>query len=214
MDSSRDTCENFCFDFDCSLIVRFMKKKTAIYLRVSTNEQNIENQRQVLINYLEQRGFELYKIYEDVGTGSNEKRLQLNSLLSDARKRKFDAVLVWKFDRFARSTSFLIRTLDEFHALGIDFISYDENIDTSSAMGKVMFTVISAFAEFEKSILISRTKLGLERARAEGKIIGRPKLEEAVIGKINKLRKQGLSIGKIADKMKLSKGVIHKYIEK
>lgn len=191
-----------------------MKKKTAIYLRVSTNEQNIENQRQVLINYLEQRGFELYKIYEDVGTGSNEKRLQLNSLLSDARKRKFDAVLVWKFDRFARSTSFLIRTLDEFHALGIDFISYDENIDTSSAMGKVMFTVISAFAEFEKSILISRTKLGLERARAEGKIIGRPKLEEAVIGKINKLRKQGLSIGKIADKMKLSKGVIHKYIEK
>jgi DNA invertase Pin-like site-specific DNA recombinase len=191
-----------------------MKKKIAIYLRVSTSEQNIENQRQVLIDYLDRRNFELYKIYEDIGTGSNEKRPQLNELLSEARKRKFDAVLVWKFDRFARSTSFLIRALDEFHSLGIDFISYDENIDTSSAMGKVMFTVISAFAEFEKSILVSRTKLGLERARAEGKIIGRPKLEESVITRINKLRKQGLSIGKISTKLNLSKGVIHKYIEK
>ncbi len=187
-----------------------MKKKVAIYLRVSTSDQNIENQRQVLINYLEQRDFELYKIYEDVGTGSNEKRLQLNILLGEARKRKFDGVLVWKFDRFARSTSFLIRALDEFHSLGIDFISYDENIDTSSAMGKVMCTVISAFAEFEKSILISRTKLGLERARSQGKIIGRPGLDESTTAKINNLRKQGPSIGKIADKMKLSKGVIHK----
>jgi DNA invertase Pin-like site-specific DNA recombinase len=189
-----------------------MKKKIAIYLRVSRADQNIENQRQTLVNYISGRGFELYQVYEDIGTGSSDSRLQLNQLLAEAKKRKFDGVLVWKFDRFARSTSFLIRTLDEFYNLGIDFISYDENIDTSTPMGKAMFTIISAFAEFEKSILISRTKLGLERARAEGKILGRPKIDESTIAKINKLRKQGLSIGKIADKLKLSKGVIHKYI--
>jgi DNA invertase Pin-like site-specific DNA recombinase len=189
-----------------------MKKKIAIYLRVSRADQNIENQRQTLVSYVSGRGFELYKVYEDIGTGSSDSRLQLNQLLAEAKKRKFDGVLVWKFDRFARSTSFLIRTLDEFYNLGIDFISYDENIDTSTPMGKAMFTIISAFAEFEKSILISRTKLGLERARAEGKTLGRPKIDVITIAKINKLRKQGLSIGKIADKLKLSKGVIHKYI--
>jgi DNA invertase Pin-like site-specific DNA recombinase len=116
-----------------------MKKKIAIYLRVSRADQNIENQRQTLVNYVSGRGFELYQVYEDIGTGSSDGRLQLNQLLAEAKKRKFDGVLVWKFDRFARSTSFLIRTLDEFYNLGIDFISYDENIDTSTPMGKAMF---------------------------------------------------------------------------
>jgi DNA invertase Pin-like site-specific DNA recombinase len=190
-----------------------MKKKIAIYLRVSRADQNIENQRDTLINYSIKSDYELFKIYEDTGTGSNEKRDSLNELLKEARKRKFDTVLVWKFDRFARSTSFLIRTLDEFHNLGIDFISYDENLDTSTPMGKAMFTVISAFAEFEKSILVSRTKLGLERAKAEGKILGRPKIDEMKVAKIKKLRKQGLSISEIGLKLKLSKGVIHKYMK-
>jgi DNA invertase Pin-like site-specific DNA recombinase len=190
-----------------------MNKKVAIYLRVSRPDQNIENQRQVLIDYCSSRKYEIFKVYEDVGTGSNEKRTDLNQLLKEASKRKFDIVLVWKFDRFARSTSFLIRTLDDFHNLGIDFISYDESIDTSNPMGKAMFAIISAFAEFEKSALISRTKLGLERARAEGKTLGRPKVDSEAIDKINKLSKKGLSIGKIADKLKLSKGAVHKYLQ-
>ena len=139
-------------------------------------------------------------------------RKGLNQLLDDAKKLKFNIVLVWRFDRFARSTKFLIKTLEEFNNLGIAFISYQENIDLSTSMGKAMFTIISAFSELERDILIERTKLGLERARKQGKILGRPKITQNKINEIKKQRQKGLSYHKIAKKLNMSYGAVHKYI--
>jgi DNA invertase Pin-like site-specific DNA recombinase len=177
--------------------------KVAIYTRVSTKDQNLKNQTNILLEYADKRGFKLSKMYEDIGSGAKEDRVQLEQLLNDAHKKKFDVVLVWRFDRFARSTSFLIKTLEEFRLLGIDFISYQENIDTSTPTGKVMFTMISAFAEFEREIIRERVLAGLERARKEGKKLGRPKLSGTIREKVVKLRKEGKSYREIRRKLML-----------
>ena len=114
--------------------------KVALYTRVSTQDQSVEMQLSDLRKFCEQRGFEVYREYSDEGvSGTKEKRPSLDELMRDARKRKFDAVLCWRFDRFARSTKHLITALDEFRHLGIEFISYQENIDTSNPLGKAVF---------------------------------------------------------------------------
>ena len=187
--------------------------EVAIYTRVSTKDQKLENQKNILVEYAQKRDFDIFRVYEDIASGAKEDREQLEQLLNDARKKKFDIVLVWRFDRFARSTSFLIKTLEEFRLLGIDFISYQENIDTSTPTGKVMFTMISAFAEFEREIIRKRVKAGLERARKEGKRLGRPKISEDKIEKVNELRKNGLSIRNISKKTKVSVGKVHNIIK-
>jgi len=121
--------------------------KVAIYTRVSTNDQSVQMQSSDLKRYCDQRGFEVLKEYSDQGiSGTKDKRPALDELMDDAKKKKFDAVLCWRFDRFARSTKHLITALEEFRHLGIDFISYQENIDTSSPLGKAMFTIVSAIA--------------------------------------------------------------------
>lgn len=120
-------------------------------------------------------------------------------------------MLVWKFDRFARSTKQLITALEEFRGLGIDFISYTENIDTSTPSGKVLFTVISAFAEFERDLIRERVRAGLDRARAEGTRLGRPGLDMTTIAGIRELKRSGLSVRAIARKLGLSAGVVSKY---
>src|SRR5689334_19282175 len=131
-------------------------KKAAIYIRVSTAEQNTEMQRADLQEYADRRGHQVYGIYEDVISGATKKRPALDRLMSDARKRRFDIVLVWKFDRFARSLSMLINHLEAFEQLGIDFISYHEEIDTTTAMGKLFFSINAAYAEFERGIIKAR----------------------------------------------------------
>lgn len=180
--------------------------KVAIYTRVSTKDQKLENQKNVLLEYAQKRDFDIYKVYEDIASGAKNDRVQLEQLLDDAHKKKFDVILVWRFDRFARSTSFLIQRLEDFRQLGIDFISYQENIDTSTPTGKVMFTMISAFAEFEREIIRERVKAGLARARREGKKLGRPEISESTKKKVLKLKKKGLSIRKIAKKTGVSVG--------
>jgi len=121
-------------------------KKAALYARVSTNNgrQNVDMQLSVLKDYCRQRNFTIFSQYVDHETGATEERPSFKRLMADARQRSIDTVLVWKFDRFARSTKALITALEEFNALGIDFISYSEQIDTSTPMGKAMFTMISA----------------------------------------------------------------------
>ena len=130
-------------------------KRTAIYVRVSTLDkgQDLDLQKTPLVNYAKSRQWK-YEIYEDIISGIKDNRPGLQKLMDHARKRKIDTVLVWKFDRFARSTRMLIEALEEFQQLGIDFISYQENIDTSSPMGKMVFTMISAMAEFERNLII------------------------------------------------------------
>ncbi len=131
-----------------------------------------------LHEFCEHRGWEIAGEYVDTGvSGAKESRPELNRLMLDAHKRKFDIVCVWKFDRFARSVSHLLRALETFRSLGIDFVSYGENIDTSTPMGKMTFTIIGAVAELERSLIAERVRAGIRNARAKGRVLGRPRAE-------------------------------------
>jgi DNA invertase Pin-like site-specific DNA recombinase len=160
-------------------------------------------QTRELGEFCQRRGWTLAE-YVDIGiSGTKEKRPALDRLMADAHKRKFDVVVVWKFDRFARSVSHLLRGLETFRALGIEFVSLTEGVDTSTPAGKMVFTVLGAVAELERSLIVERVKAGLRNARAKGKRLGRPpQFVDAV--KIAKLRAQGRSWRKIARAMGIS----------
>jgi DNA invertase Pin-like site-specific DNA recombinase len=188
-------------------------KKVAIYVRVSTKDQSVDMQLNDLQRYTKEREFNVFKVYKDNGvSGTKDKRAGLNQLMDDAKKRKFDIVLVWRFDRFARSTKHLVNALYEFRNLGIDFISYQENIDTSSPLGEAIFTIISAMATLERDIIVERVKGGLRRAKANGKKLGRPN-GNVDIDKVIDYKKQGKSIREIAKEMKLSRGKVERTLK-
>jgi DNA invertase Pin-like site-specific DNA recombinase len=150
--------------------------RIGIYARVSTKDQSCEMQLRDLRAYCEARGFDLVREYVDVGqSGAKDSRPELNILMDDARKRQFDAIVVWRFDRFARSTKHLLMALEEFRSLGIQFISYQENIDTSSALGQALFAIVSVVAELERNLIRERVTAGIRNARANGKKLGRPR---------------------------------------
>ena len=181
-------------------------KRVALYARVSTknNGQDPETQLMALREYAQARRFEVFAEYVDVGiSGAKETRPALDRLMDDARKRRFDAVLVARFDRFARSTRHLVLALEEFNALGVDFISLSESIDTSTPMGKMVFVVISAVAELERSLIRERVIMGLQRARAQGKRIGRPAVH-LDFDELQALREAGLSYRAISRKLRVS----------
>jgi len=190
--------------------------KVALYTRVSTNDQSVEMQTSDLKRYCDQRGFEVYKEYSDQGiSGVKDRRPALDELMDDAKKKKFDAVLCWRFDRFARSTKHLITALEEFRHLGIDFISYQENIDTSSPLGKAMFTIVSAIAELERNILLERVRAGLKRARESGAILGRPRRVDLNVSELKRLRdEEKLSFRQIAKRVKASSATVYKTLQK
>ena len=186
--------------------------KAAIYARVSTanNGQDPTVQTRELEEYCQRRGWKVAGQYVDVGiSGAKEKRPELSRLMADAHRRKFDAVIVWKFDRFARSVSHLLRALETFKALGIEFVSLSEQMDTSTPTGKMLFTVLGAVAELERSLIAERVKAGLRNARAKGKKLGRPRLV-ADRSQIARLRTQGRSLREIAAKLGCSLGFVHK----
>ena len=168
--------------------------KIAIYPRVSThNGQDPEMQLRELREYCQRRGWEITREYVDVGiSGGKEKRPELDQLLHDAHRRYFDAVVVWRFDRFARSVSHLLKALENFRALGVEFVSLSEQVDTSTPTGKMIFTVLGAVAELERSLIVERVRAGLRNARAKGKKLGRPrKLSKPEL--IAPMRSQGAS---------------------
>jgi DNA invertase Pin-like site-specific DNA recombinase len=190
------------------------KMKVALYTRVSTNDQSVEMQTSDLKRYCDQRGFEVYKEYSDQGiSGVKDRRPALDELMDDAKKKKFDVVLCWRFDRFARSTKHLITALEEFRHLGIDFISYQESIDTSSPLGKAMFTIVSAIAELERNILLERVRAGLKRAKENGAILGRPRRLDLDVKELQKMRKKGLSFRQIAKQVKACPGTVYKSLK-
>lgn len=189
------------------------KKRVALYARVSTKNsgQDPETQLIALREYAKARGFEALGEYVDVGiSGSKEKRPALDRLMKDARQRKFDAVLVARFDRLARSTRHLVLALEEFNALGIDFISLSESIDTSTPMGKMVYTVIAPVAELERSLIRERVVLGIERARRQGKHLGRPRGGEVDDAEILTLASLGYSCREIGRRT----GLDHKTVSK
>src|SRR5216683_386977 len=184
--------------------------KIAIYARVSTNNgQNPELQLRELREYCQRRNWQIGQEYVDVGiSGAKEKRPELDKLLSDAHRRRFDAVVVWRFDRFARSVSHLLRALENFRALGIEFVSLSEQIDTGTPAGKMVFTVLGAVAELERSLIAERVRMGLQNARRNGKQLGRPpirKLSPAEIKMVRKDRAAGkFSLRSLATKYRTS----------
>lgn len=185
-------------------------KKVAIYGRVSTKDQNPESQLLDLRKYVKLRNWTVYQEYVDRGvSGIKENRPALDRLMKDARKRKFDVLLVWKFDRFARSTKHLVTALEELEGLGIDFCSYEDSIDTSTNHGKLVFTIMGAIAEFERSLIRERVLAGLRRAKENGIRLGRPSLE-VDLDKMKKLVLNGNSVREIAKQMGISKSLVHK----
>jgi DNA invertase Pin-like site-specific DNA recombinase len=163
--------------------------------------------------YCTARGFTISREYVDIGqSGAKDSRPQLNELMADARKRKFDSILVWRFDRFARSTKHLLLALEEFRSLGIQFVSYQENIDTNSPLGQALFTIVSAVAQLERDLIRERVVAGIRNARANGRQLGRPRRivsHEHIL----QLRKEGNSIRQISVKLGIGYGTVRKRLE-
>jgi len=182
--------------------------KAAIYARVSTanHGQDVTVQTRELEQFAQARGWQVVGQYLDEGvSGAKDSRPELNRLMTDAHRRRFDVVVVWKFDRFARSVSHLLRALETFNALGVGFVSLSESIDTSTPTGKMVFTVLGAVAELERSLIAERVKAGLRNARAKGKRLGRPRvLVDAA--RIASLRAQGRSWREVTAETGFSKG--------
>ena len=189
-----------------------MSARVAIYARVSTTNhgQDVGLQTRELRQFAEARGWSAAGEYIDAGvSGAKDSRPELNRLMADAHKRRFDVVCVWRFDRFARSVSHLLRALETFKALGIDFVSYSEQMDTSTPTGKMVFTVLGAVAELERSLTVERVKAGLRNAKAKGKRLGRPK-RVVDAQRVAALRSQGASWKRIAAGMGIGVGTLYR----
>src|SRR6266481_6922465 len=183
--------------------------RVAMYSRVSTDGQNLDGQESEMKEYARNRGWEVGGIYRDKMSGTKASRPALDELMGDARKRKMDIVLVWRFDRFARSVSHLLQALESFRTVGIEFASLSEQIDTSTAAGKLVFTVLGAVAELERSLIVERVRMGLRNARAKGKKLGRPPVAVDAV-RIARLHAQGRSIREIAEELGYSRSLVHK----
>jgi DNA invertase Pin-like site-specific DNA recombinase len=189
-----------------------MTARVAIYARVSTinHGQDVGLQTRELRQFAEARGWTVAGEYVDAGvSGARDSRPELNRLMADAHKRHFDIVCVWRFDRFARSVSHLLRALETFKALGIDFVSYSEQMDTSTPTGKMVFTVLGAVAELERSLIVERVRAGLKNARAKGKRLGRPRVAVDA-SRIRGLRIQGLSWARIGELLGVGEGTVRR----
>lgn len=182
--------------------------RVGIYARVSTKDQNCELQLRDLRAFCAARNFTVFREYMDIGeSGAKECRPELNMLMADARKRKLDAVLVWRFDRFARSTKHLLMALEEFRSLNIQFISYQENVDTSSPLGQALFTIVAAVAQLERDLIRERVAAGIRVARESGKQLGRPRVT-VNMDEMLRLKAEGHSSRQIAAALGIGEGTV------
>lgn len=183
-------------------------KKAAIYARVSTADQHLENQILDLRKLAAQRGFEVVREYTDRGiSGNKAKRPGLDSMMADARRGEFSVVLVAAFDRIARSTKNFLEVIDELHELGIEFVSAREAIDTSGPMGRMFVTMVGSIAELERSLIVERIKAGMRRARLEGQRLGRAPLDidrDALV----RDRLSGMSLTQVAKRHRVSRATV------
>lgn len=192
-------------------------KRVAIYARVSTADQNPDPQLGALMDYAARRGLLVVGQFVDTVTGDLVRRRHakrdpaFQELMKAAFERRFDCVLVWKYDRFARSLSGLVEALQTFAALGVDFISITQDIDTTTPMGRFFFHVIASFAEFERELIVERTRAGLDHARSRGVVFGRPR-DRALEARVVELRESGLSLRAIAERVRRSPAGVLKIV--
>ena len=179
-------------------------KRAALYLRVSTVDQHPESQLHDLEQMAKQRGYEIVKRYTDKVTGTKARRPGLDDLLGDARRGRFDVVLVWACDRLARSVRHFLEVLDELNRLNIEFISFREQLDTGGPLGRAVIVIIGAIAELERSLIVERVRAGMRRAKLEGQRLGRPPLKidrDALV----RDRARGFSFGQLAKMHSMSR---------
>ena len=186
-------------------------KRCALYLRVSTLDQHPETQLYDLQQMANQRGYEIVASYEDRISGARARRPGLEQMLFDAKRSRFEVVMVWAFDRLARSVRHFLEVLDELNRLNIEFISFRENIDTGGPLGRAIVVIIGAIAELERNLIVERVRAGMRRARLEGRRIGRPSLDldrEAIC----RDHQHGQSIGQIAREHRISRTTVHRVL--
>lgn len=184
----------------------------AIYSRVSTAEQNTEPQMDALRHYCKARGFQITHEISDRGwSGSTDQRPGLKELMRLVRSRQVDGLAILKLDRLFRSLKHMVSAVEEFNQLNVLFLSVDDNIDASTASGRLMLQIVSAFAEFEKSLLVERTLMGLAHAKSKGRVLGRPKTrnDQAIL----ELRAKGLSYSEIQKELKVSRGSVSRSLK-
>jgi DNA invertase Pin-like site-specific DNA recombinase len=187
-------------------------KRAALYCRISTGDQHLETQLLDLRELAKQRGLEIVREYTDVISGAKSKRPGLDQLMADARRHRFDVLLVSAFDRIARNVRHFLEVLDELNHLNIQFISLRENIDTGGPLGRAMLTIIGAVAELERSLIVERVRSGMRRAKLEGRRIGRTPLNidrEQVVED----RRSGMSLTKVAGKHRISRASVCRLVK-
>lgn len=187
-------------------------KKVAVYLRVSSGDQNHAAQRCDVLQLIQQRGWAVVEEYLDTISGVRARRPGLDRLMNDAHRGRFDVVVVWAFDRLARSVRHFLQVIDELRHLNIELVSYRENIDTTGPLGHTIMVILSAVAELERNLIIERVRSGMRRARLEGQHIGRPKLmvdREAVL----RDRQRGFSIRQLAKMHRLSRTSVSRVLK-
>ena len=186
-------------------------KRAVLYMRVSTVDQHPETQLHDLRQMAAQRGYEIVAEFSDRISGVKARRPGLDELMREARRGRFDVVLVWACDRIARSTRHFLEVLDEFNRFGVEFVSFRENIDTGGPLGRAIVVIIGAIAELERNLIVERVRAGMRRARLEGRRIGRPALEldrEAIC----RDHQHGRSIGQIAREHRISRTTVHRVL--
>jgi DNA invertase Pin-like site-specific DNA recombinase len=182
-------------------------RRTAIYARVSTGEQTPENQLRCLREVAARAGWVIVEEYSETISGAARSRPELNRMVWDAGRRKFDVVMAWDVSRLGRSLANLVHLFETLRALGVDLYLQQQALDTSTPAGKALLQMSGVFAEFERAMIVERTKAGIERARARGKQIGRPSASEMRVEEIRSLRAQGLGMDAIARKLQCGKRV-------
>jgi DNA invertase Pin-like site-specific DNA recombinase len=189
-------------------------RRAALYVRVSTDRQTIENQELQLRQVAERRGWEVVEVYNDAGISGAKDRKQrpgLDRMLNDASRGKFDVVMAWAIDRVGRSLIDLLGTIQHLEACGVDLYLDQQNIDTTTPMGKLVFSITGAFAEFERSMIKQRIHAGLARARKAGKVLGRARIDPAIEAAIKRsLKEGGKGLHKIAAEHGVGTGTVQR----
>jgi DNA invertase Pin-like site-specific DNA recombinase len=190
-------------------------KRAAIYIRVSTDGQTVDNQRLELEQAAERAGWEIVGVYDDNGVSgakSREDREAFDRLCKDATRREFDVVMSWSVDRLGRSLQDLVGFLGELHAVGVDLYLHQQGIDTTTPAGKAMFQMMGVFAEFERAMIQERVKAGLKRAVAQGKKLGRPKVNKDVEKVVLAKRAEGTGKRKIAKQLGIGVSTVNRIL--